>query len=605
MLRGYANNGHCFETMELYTLMRRIGISSNNYTFPFVLKACALKSLILEGKVIHGYAIRTGFDSDIFVETALLDMYAKCGLTDDGRKVFDRMPVRDVVCWTAMITGCEQAEKPKEALLLFRHMQQEGLLAGSITLVSVISAVGQLGHSMMAHSVHAFAVCNGFLESVRVGNSIVSMYAKCGNVKLARLVFDRMEERDGISWNSMLSGYTQNGQASEALLLFYHMQDSGCKPNPVTALILVSACAYLGSRHLGRKLHDFIADSNIKIDTILWNSLMDMYAKCGDLETAVKMFNDIDPSKRDVTSWNILISGYGMHGNGKKALEVFSRMQEEGGEPDHVTFASILSACSHAGLIDEGRNCFAGMTKLSVTPQMKHYACVVDMLGRAGLLDEAFDMIRKMPLPPNDEVWGALLLACRIYGNAEIGEIAANNLFRLEPEHAGYYVLMSNIYAASNKWQEVKKLRQDMQVKGLKKTAAFSVIEFGKGVHGFHTADQVNPHWQEVYKRVESLAVEMKMAGYVPDKSCVLHDVEEEDKEQILNYHSEKLAIAFGLMKIDPGVEIQVTKNLRMCNDCHSAFKFISHIYRRKIIVRDANRFHHFQGGACSCKDYW
>ncbi|KAK9287093.1 hypothetical protein L1049_015504 [Liquidambar formosana] len=605
MIRAYANGGHPFETLELYLLMRRTGIAPNNYTFPFVLKACASKSLTLFGKLVHGDAIRTGFDSDIFVEAALVDMYAKCGQTEDGRRVFDRMPRRDLVCWTAMITAYEQAERPQQSLILFHQMQQQGLSADSVTVVSVASAVGQLGDAKRAQSVHAYAVRNAFLEDVCVGNSIIAMYAKCGNVENARLVFDRMKERDGISWNSILSGYTQNGEASEALLLFDHMQVSECKPNPVTALIMVSACAYLGSQHLGRKIHKFIIDSKTGIDITLWNTLMDMYAKCGNLDTAIEMFNDRHPSERNVSSWNVLISGYGMHGHGKEALKIFSQMQEEGVEPNHITFTSILSACSHAGLIDEGRKCFADMKKLSVTPEVKHYACMVDMLGRAGLLYEAFDLIKEMPSPPNDGVWGALLLACRIHGNTELGKIAANNLFQLEPEHTGYYVLMSNIYAASSKWHEVGKLREDMKSRGLRKPAAFSVIEFGKEVHGFHTADQLNPYSREVYRKVEGLAVEMKMAGYVPDLSCVLHDVEEEDKQQILNYHSEKLAVAFGIMKIDPEMAIQVTKNLRVCNDCHSAFKFISYIYRRKIIVRDANRFHHFEGGTCSCKDYW
>ncbi|XWS51536.1 hypothetical protein CRYUN_Cryun12cG0184500 [Craigia yunnanensis] len=605
MIRAYANSGCHIETLELYSFMRKTGISSNNYTFPFVLKACASKSFIIEGKVVHGDAIRTGFDLDLYVEAALLDMYAKCSQIDESFKIFDKMPIRDLVCWTAMITAYEQAEQPHKALLLFRKLQLEGVLADAVAIVSVASAVGQLGHTMRAKIVHAYAICNGFLEDVSVGNAIISMYAKHGNVSKARLVFDLMEERDGISWNSMLSGYGQNGQASEGLLLFEEMLDSGCKPNPVTMLIMASACAYLGSQHLGRKLHNFMIDKNIKIDATLGNALVDMYAKCGDLDTATRMFNDIHPRERNTASWNVLISGYGMHGYGKEALKLFSQMQQAGIKPDHITFTSLLSACSHSGLIDEGRKCFAGMKKHSVTPQAKHYACMVDMLGRAGLLHEAFDMVQQMPIPQDDGVWGALLLACRIHGDTELGETAARSLFQLEPEHAGYYVLMSNIYAASNRWLEVGKLRQDMKDRGLRKPSAFSVIESGKDIHGFHSADRVNPYWQEVYRKVESLAVEMKMVGYVPDLSCVLHDVEEEEKEHILNYHSEKLAVAFGIMKIDPELSIQVTNNLRICNDCHSVFKFVSYVYGRKIVVRDANRFHHFQDGTCSCNDYW
>lgn len=605
MIRAYANGGCHIETLELYSFMCKSGISPNNYTFPFVLKVCASKSLITEGKVVHGDAIKTGFDLDLYVEAALVDMYAKCGQTDDSLKIFDKMPMRDLVCWTAMITAYEQAEQPYKALQLLQNMQLEGVLADGVAIVSVASAVGQLGHAMRARVVHAYAICNGFLKDVSVGNAIIAMYAKCGNAGKARWVFDLMEIRDGISWNSMLSGYSQNGLSSETFLLFEEMLDSGCKSNSVTMLIMVSICAYLGSQHLGKKIHDFIIDRNIKIDATLHNALVDMYAKCGDLNSATGLFNDIHPRERNTSSWNVLISGYGMHGYGKKALNLFSEMLQTGIKPDHITFTSLLSACSHAGLIDEGRKCFADMKKHSVTPHAKHYACMVDMLGRAGLLRDAFDMVQQMPIPQNDAVWGALLLACRIHGDTELGETAARSLFQVEPEHAGYYVLLSNIYAASNRWKEVGKLREHMKDRGLRKPSAFSVIEFGKEVHGFYAADRVNPFWQEVYRKVESLAVEMKMVGYVPDLSCVLHDVEDEDKEHILNYHSEKLAVAFGIMKIDRELSIQVTNNLRICNDCHSVFKFVSYVYGRKVVVRDGNRFHHFQNGSCSCNDYW
>ncbi|KAK8583758.1 hypothetical protein V6N13_109155 [Hibiscus sabdariffa] len=605
MIRAYANGGCHVETLELYSLMRKTGISPNNYTFPFLLKACASKSMITEGKVVHGDVIRTGFDLDLYVEAALVTMYAKCGETHEALKIFDKMPMRDLVSWTAMITAYEQADQPHKALLLFWKMLLHGVSADAVAIVSVASAIGQLGHTMRAKIVHAYAICNGFLKDLSVGNAIISMYAKCGIVSSARLVFDSLEKIDGISWNSMLSGYSQNGQASEALLLFEEMLNSGCKPNPVTVLIMVSVCAYLGSLHRGRKLHKFIIDKRIRIDATLRSALVDMYAKCGDLETATGMFNDILPRERNTTTWNVLISGYGMHGFGKEALDLFSQMQQAGIKPDHITFTSLLSACGHAGLIDEGRKCFAEMKEHSVTPQAKHYACIVDMLGRAGLLNQAFDMVQQMPIPQNDDVWGALLLACRIHRDTDLGEVAARGLLELEPNHAGYHVLMSNIYAASNRWQEVVEMRQNMKDIGLRKPSAFSVVEFGKEIHGFYSADRVNPYWQDVYKKVESLAVEIKTAGHVPNLSCVLHDVEDEDKEHILNYHSEKLAVAFGIMKIGPEIPIQVTNNLRICNDCHSAFKFISYVYRRKVVVRDANRFHHFEDGTCTCNDYW
>ncbi|KAF9620483.1 hypothetical protein IFM89_013100 [Coptis chinensis] len=610
MIRAYANNHHPTQTLQLYLLMRRNCVGPNNYTFPFVLKACGSRS-VAEGRSVHSDVIRTGFDSHVFVQAALVDMYAKCGQTDDARWVFDGLPVRDLVCWTAMITAYEQSDRPEEALMLFHAMQaKEKFVADSVALVSVASAVAQLGDARMARSVHAYATRNNFVQDVFVDNSIVAMYAKSGNLEEAKLVFDQIKEKDGISWNSMLSGYVQNGRASEALSLFEKMlvcAGARARSNPVTALIMVSACAYLGSPHLAKELHHFVINSRVAIDTTLWNAILDMYAKCGNLDTAIQMFRSRLPIERNGSSWNVMISGYGMHGGGKEAFQLYEEMVEQGFDPNHITFTSLLSACSHSGLIEEGRKCFYDMKKHSVVPEVKHYACMVDMLGRAGYLDEALGLINKMPSEPNDGVWGALLLACRIHGNTELGELAAKNLFQLEPEHTGYYVLMSNIYAASSQWQEVRKLRQDMKSKRLKKPAAFSVIEVGKEVHGFHTADHTHPHFTQVYVKVETIVAEIKMAGYIPDGTCVLHDVEEEDKDHSLKTHSEKLAVAFGIMKIDPGLPIQVTMNLRICNDCHSAFKFISNIYQRKVIVRDANRFHHFQedrnGSLVSGKD--
>ncbi|KAK8287360.1 hypothetical protein V6Z11_D07G052400 [Gossypium hirsutum] len=463
MIRAYANGGCHVEALELYPRMRpnnliRCYLDSWANKTP----ACASKSLVLEGKVALEDVIRTGFDLDFYVEAALVTM--------------------DLVSWTAMITAYEQAEQPDKALLLFQHMQLHGVLSDSVTIVSVASAVGQLGLIKRAKIVHSYAICNGYLKYLSVGYAIIAMYAKCGNVSLPRLVFDLMEERD-ISWNSIISGYSQNG-----LFLSEVMLDSEAYTNPVT---------------------------KIKIDANLCNALMDTYVKCGDLDTATRLFNDIPHTERNITSWNVLISGYGMHGYGKEALNLFSQMQQTGIKPDHITFTS-------------GGNVFAEMKKHSVGPRVKHYACMVDMLGRAGLLNQAFDMVQQMPIPKNDGVWGALLLACRIHGDTELTELAARNL-----------------------WPEVVKLRQNMK----------------------------------------DITLRIQHSAWLSSHS--------------LNCHSEKLAMAFGIKKIDPEMSVQVTNNLRICNDCYSAFKFVSYVYGRKVVVRDAYRFHHFQDGTRSCNDYW
>ncbi|KAF5806554.1 putative tetratricopeptide-like helical domain superfamily, DYW domain-containing protein [Helianthus annuus] len=605
MLRAYANSGFSSDALEFYSLMRKADFTPNNYTFPFVLKSCAASLLITHGKLVHSEVLRTGFGSDVYVEAALVDMYAGCGIIDDARKVFDKMSKRDVVCWTAMITAYEQAERAETALCLLDQMQQEGFVMDWVATVTVASAVGQLGDAKRGRAVHGYAVRNGLLYEVPVVNSVLAMYAKCGEVEFADMIFERAEERNVITWNSMLTCYVQNGLASEALDLFERMKTSDVNLNQVTVLIVVSACSYLGSRQQAAKIHDFIVQNKIDINQTLRNAIMDMYAKCADLDTALKMFKEIPVNQLDVSAWNTLIAGYGMHGYGKHALNVFNQMKDENFQPNHITFTSVLSACSHSGLVNEGKKCFAEMEIFSVAKEPKHYACMVDMYGRAGLLNEAYELIKDMKSHANDEVWGALLLACKIHGNTNLAEVAADNLFHLEPQHTGYYVLMSNIYADSRNWQEVGNLRRDMKNKGLRKPAAVSLIEVNNELYGFRTGEHMDSFTRNVYQKVERVVVELKMEGYVPDLSCVFHDVEDEDKHGMLNYHGEKLALAFGLMNVDAGLPIFINKNLRVCSDCHSVFKLVSRVYGRKIVVRDVNRFHHFEDGLCSCNDYW
>jgi pentatricopeptide repeat protein len=310
--------------------------------------------------------------------------------------------------------------------------------------------------------------------------------------------------------------------------------------------------------------------------------------------------------ERDVVSWNTMIAGYGMHGQGEDALGLFSKMQQTCINPDSITFVCVLSACSHTGLLEEGWEYFYCMSRdYCITPKMQHYACMIDLLGRAGCLKDAQDFIEKMPYKPSASVWGSLLGACRVHNNIQVGEYVAERLFDLDPEKAGYYVLLSNIYAAAGRWDDVSKVRTMMKDRGIKKMPGCSLVEVKNKVHAFNVGDKSHPQSEKIYAMLNSLAKQMEEAGYIPDTNFVLHDVEEEVKEHMLYSHSEKLAIAFGLINTSPGTTIRITKNLRVCGDCHNATKFISKIVRREIIVRDANRFHHFKDGSCSCRDYW
>eukprot|EP01018_Ginkgo_biloba_P037444 Gb_29868 [translate_table: standard] len=604
IIRGYAWNGPYEETLMLYFQMQWAGIRPDNFTISFALKACSSLSSLQKGKKIHYHIVRNGFESHVFVGTALIDMYAKCRSIEDARQVFDKMTHRDVVSWNAMIAGYAQSGHANEAVLLFQQMRVADITPDSVTMVNVLPACADLGVLQQGKCIHDYIIRCGFESDIFVGNSLIDMYAKCGSIYIARQLFDRMPQRDVVSWNAMIAGYAQNGYANEALTLFHQMLQANVTPNSIAMASVVSACANLGALEQGKWIHDYVIGNVFESDVFVANSLIDMYAKCGSIKFARQLFNKM--STRDVVSWNAMIAGYGMHGHAEDALELFLQMQNTGMKPNHITFIHILSACSHAGLVDEGQQYFDSMIQdYGITPNMEHYSCIVDLLGRAGHLDEAQNFIQNMPSEPDAGVWGALLGACRIHGNIEVAEHVAECLFDLEPEYAGYYVLLSNIYAEAGRWDDVTKVRRMMRERGLKKTPGYSLIELHDKVHAFLVGDKTHPQSEKIYAMLETLAGQMEKAGYVPNTNFVLHDVEEEEKEDMLCSHSEKLAIAFALINTSPGTPIRITKNLRVCGDCHCATKFISNIVKREIIVRDAHRFHHFKDGLCSCKDYW
>jgi pentatricopeptide repeat protein len=382
------------------------------------------------------------------------------------------------------------------------------------------------------------------------------------------------------------------------------MHLTGIKPNSVTYASILPACGNLAALGYGKEFHNDIVKSGFQSDVFVGNGLVDMYAKCGNIEDAFKVFDEM-PS-RNVVSWTAMIVGYAMHGYGIEALQLFGKMQNSGMKPNHVTFVGVLSACCNAGLVDDGRWYFDCMSRdYDITPAMKHYCCMVDLLGRAGHLDEARDFINKMPISPDAALWGSLLSACRIHNNIELGEHVAEQLFDSEPNNPAHYVLLSNIYAAAGKWDDVQNVRRLMKERKVERMPGCSWIEVNNQVYAFCVADRSHPQTPEIYAELDILFGQIKEAGYVPNINFVLHDVEEEQKEQFVGHHREKLAIAFGLLNTSPGIPIRIVKNLRVCADCHSAIRFISKIVAREIVVRDTNRFHHFNRGCCSCGDYW
>lgn len=623
--------------LEFYVRMLLSRFEPNSYTFPFLLKACAKVAAMPEGKQVHGHVLKLGFEFDVFVHTSLINMYAQngelscarlvfdrsyhrdavsftalvtgytsMGYLDEARQLFDEMSVRDIVSWNAMIAGYARMGRFDEALAFFEEMQRLKVAPNESTMVSVLSACAQLGSVELGNRIRTWIEGCGLGSNRRVVNALVDMYLKCDDLNTAHILFEGIDVKDLVSWNVMIGGYTHMSHYKEALGLFRQLQLSDLQPNDITLLSVLPACAHLGALDLGKWIHAYI-DKNFHgfTNASLWTSLIDMYAKCGSIDAAQQVFNDMKPET--LSSWNAMISGLAMHGHAHEALALFAKMANKGFEPDDITFVGVLSACSHTGLVDIGRQQFSSMRKdYNVSPKLQHYGCMVDLLGRAGLFDEAEDLIKSMEMNPDSAIWGSLLGACRVHGNAELGEYAAFRLLELDPGNTGAHVLLSNIYARASRWNDVARIRTKLNDEGIKKVPGCTSIEVDSVVHEFLVSDRSHPRSKDIYRMLDEIDTLLEMAGHVPNTSEVLYDIDDEEwKEGVLCQHSERLAIAYGLISTKPGTTLRIVKNLRVCGNCHLATKLISKIFRREIIARDRNRFHHFKNGSCSCMDYW
>lgn len=440
-------------------------------------------------------------------------------------------------------------------------------------------------------------------------NSIISANAKMGLLRIARRLFDKMPERNVVSWSCMIDGYVKCGEYKEAIALFRKMQCLGAekniRPNEFTISSVLSACGRLGALEHGKWVHAYIDKCGMKVDVVVGTSLIDMYAKCGSIERARLVFRDLG-SNKDVMAWSAMISALAMHGFSEESLSLFTEMQDHGVAPNAVTLLGVLCACVHGGLVDEGRRYFETMSgDFGVTPVIQHYGCVVDLYGRAGLIEKAWDVVKSMPMKPDVLIWGALLSGSRMHGDIETCEFALKELIELEPNNSGAYILLSNVYAKTGRWEDVRHIRRVMELKGIRKMPGCSLVEVEGILHEFFVGDESHPESRAIYLMLEEIMKRLKEEGYVGDTNEVLLDLDEEGKELSLSLHSEKLAIAFCFIKTRPGTPIHIVKNLRICTDCHVAIKMISKIYGRAIVVRDCHRFHHFKDGSCSCRDYW
>lgn len=619
MLSGYAQNGYADAARRIFDrMLEKNEISWNGLLAAYVQngrieEACMLFESKANWEVVSWNSLMGGFVKQkrlgdakwIFDRMPVRDEvswntmitgYAQNNYLAEAQRLFEEAPVKDVFTWTAMVSGFVQNGKVDEARMIFDAMPEKNTVSWN----AMIAGYVQTKRMDMARELFEAMTC----KNVASWNTMITGYAQSGEITHARNLFDRMPQHDCISWAAIIAGYAQSGYSEDSLRLFIEMKRYGERLNRSPFTSVLSTCANLASLELGKQLHGQLVKVGFEAGCFVGNALLVMYCKCGSVEEAYHAFEEI--VDKDVISWNTMIAGYARHGFGKDALMLFESMKTVGIKPDDITMVGILSACSHTGLVEKGTEYFYSMNRdYGVIPNSKHYTCMVDLLGRAGRLDEAQNLMKNMPFEPDAATWGALLGACRLYGKTELAEKAAEVIFEMEPENAGMYVLLSNLYAASGRWGDVSKVRLKMRDRGVKKVTGYSWLEVQNKVHTFSVGDTLHPEKDRIYAYLEELEFKLKQDGFVYSTKLVLHDVGEEEKEHMLRYHSEKLAVAYGILSIPAGRPIRVMKNLRVCEDCHNAIKHISKIVGRLIILRDNNRFHHFSGGSCSCGDYW
>ncbi|GAB4834807.1 hypothetical protein Ancab_033075 [Ancistrocladus abbreviatus] len=536
MIRGYCKAQDPLMGFGFFRKMVRGAVEMDDRSFVFALKACGQFSGFREAMSVHCSIWKSGFQSKLLVQNGLIHFYADNGFLFCAGKVFDECSLKDVVTWTAMIDGYVQQNDPDEALRLFDLMLCGGAVPNEITMIAMLSACADKRDLTLGKSICEYIDQNNVNCSLNLMNAMLDMYMKCGCLTTARELFDKMEckdvfswtsmingyakhgeldlarkffdetpEKNVVCWNTMIAGYSQNNRPREAIELFHVMVKGGPVPIEATLVSVLSTCAQSGCFDLGQWIHHYyIHQKLVNCTTILGNALIDMYAKCGSINMAEKLFNEMPV--RDLVSFNSMIVGLADHGHSRKALILFEEMKNLGVKPDDITFTGVLSACSHGGLVNEGKAYFSYMERVfNLDPKVEHYACMIDLLGRVGLLEEACDLLQKMPMEPDEAAWGALLNACRIHGNAELGKLAADKLIDLDPEDSGIYVLLANLCATKKKWCDVRTARSMMRERGIKKTPGHSSIEVEGKYHEFKVADNSHPESKYIYQVLDEL----------------------------------------------------------------------------------------------------
>ncbi|KAK1420374.1 hypothetical protein QVD17_21915 [Tagetes erecta] len=526
------------------------------------------------------------------------------GKVEEAVRLFHKMPSRSVISWTSMISGLDQTGKSDEALFLFKHMLLCGVRPTSMTFSSVITACANVKNLHLGREIHGHVVKLGYFSDTYITAPLITFYAHCKDIDSCCKVFNEKAHDSVVVWTSLLSGYGLNCKHEHALEVFSDMFKANVLPNQSSFTSALNSCCELEALDRGKEINGAAVKLGLEADVFVGNSLIVLYTTCGNINDGLSVFKVI--AEKNIVSWNSMIVGCAQHGYGTWALILFNQMIRYEVSPDDITFTGLLSACSRSGMLNKGRHIFNFLLNYkSVKVKLEHYACMVDILGRNGRLNEAVELVKNMPMEPNTSLWLALLSACKVHSNLKLAETAAEAIFNIDPNCSAAYTLLSNLYAFAGRWNDVSRIRGVMKNKGIMKEPGLSWVNFKGSRHEFLSGDRSHPMTTEIYEKLEWIREKLKGLGYVPDQMFALHDVEDEQKETSLLYHSERLAICFALICSVEGSTITVMKNLRVCGDCHSVIKLIAKIVEREIVVRDSSRFHHFKDGFCSCCDYW
>ncbi|KAL3721855.1 hypothetical protein ACJRO7_034231 [Eucalyptus globulus] len=587
LLSAFADRG---ETGLAFSLFAGMRLDMDGFTLSAVVTACGDDVSLM--RQLHSFAVSSGLDSYVSPSNALLTYYSKNGYLNEVKRMFDEMgEARDEVSWNSMIVVILLHREGLRALELFQEMIRKGMYVDMYTLASVLTTFTCVSDLVGGLQFHAKLVKTGFHHNSHVGSGLIDLYSKCKEIK----------EPDLVLWNTMISGYSQNEELSEeALECFRSMRRFGYRPDDCSFVCAISACSNLSSPSQGKQMHmhGLVIKSEIPSNWIsVDNALIATYSKCGNLGDARRLFNRMP--EHNTVSLNSMIAGYAQHGLGEESLALFQEMLDNDFPPTSITFISVLSACAHTGKVHEGQTYFNMMKeKFGLEPEQN--------ITRK--ISEAEKLIETMPFSPGSVGWASLLGACRKHGNMEIAVKAAYQFLQHEPANAAPYIVLSNMFVRAGRLEDMVAIRRLMRDRGVKKNPGCSWIELNRRTHVFVAEDSSHPMIKEIRDYLGEMLLKIRKVGYVPDVNQVSlkeDGMEEKEMEMRLRHHSEKLAVAFGLISTKDGEPILVVKNLRICGDCHNAIKHISKITKREITVRDTRRFHCFKEGQCSCEDYW